>query len=125
MLVFLRALLRSRRAASRAVAAVSGEVQSNSELREAWHRSVAGTLTDCVRLIVARAVDRGELPAGSDVELLSMLPLALFQHWRLGHERDPDDSVVARIVDQFYTAAMPDAPASRARGDGRPPTRLY
>ena len=119
MLVFLRALLRSRSAASRALAAVSGEIASNPELREAWRRGLAGTLTVCVRTIVARAVDRGELPATTDVELLSVLPLALLQHLALEHERRPDDAVVTRIVDQFYSPAPPGAPPRRLTGDER------
>ena len=118
MLLFLRALLRSRSAAPRAVAAISGEVASNPELRQAWRRGLAGTLTDCVRTIVGRAVDRGELPATSDVELLSVLPLALLQHLSLEHERRPDDEVVARIVDQFYTPT-PSVPPRGSTADER------
>jgi len=45
--------------------------------------------------------DREELL--SDLELLSLLPLALLQYWRLGHEQRPDDDVATRIVDQFYS----------------------
>jgi AcrR family transcriptional regulator len=105
MRAFLGALLRSRHAASRALAAVSGEIASNPELRNAWHRGLAGMLTGCLHTIVARAAERGELPAGSDVELLSQLPLSLLQNWRLEHEQDPDEVVVERIVAQFYTPA--------------------
>lgn len=100
---FLRALLRSRNEASRALSAVSGEIASNPELRRAWHRGLAGMLTACLRMIVSRAADRGELTPEADVELLSQLPLSLLQNWRLDHDSDPDDSVVERIVRQFYT----------------------
>src|SRR5216683_2243787 len=103
MLAFLRALLRRKSAARSAVAAVSGEIASNPELRQAWRRSLEGTLWACLRVIVERAIERGELPATSDVELLSMLPLTLLQNWRLEHEHGPDDPVVERIVAQFYT----------------------
>jgi AcrR family transcriptional regulator len=103
MLAFLRALLRRKSAARSAVAAVSGEIASNPELRQAWRRSLEGTLWACMRVIVERAIERGELPAASDVELLSMLPLTLLQNWRLEHEQGPDDPVVERIVAQFYT----------------------
>src|SRR6266516_7926962 len=106
MRAFLGALLRSRNAASRTLQAVSGEIASNPELRKAWHRGLAGMLTGCLRTIVARAAERGELPAGSDVELLSQLPLSLLQNWRLQHQQDPDDGVVERIVAQFYTPAQ-------------------
>ena len=105
MRVFLRALLRRKSAARSAVAAVSGEIASTPELRQAWRRSLAGTLWACMRVIVERAIARGELPASSDVELLSMLPLTLLQNWRLEHERGPDDAVVERIVAQFFTPA--------------------
>jgi AcrR family transcriptional regulator len=105
MRAFLGALLASRSAASRALSAVSGEIASNPELRKAWHRGLAGMLTGCMRTIVTRALDRGELPADSDVELLSSLPLSLLQNWRLEHQQDPDEMVVDRIVAQFYTPA--------------------
>jgi len=103
MLAFLRSLLRRKTAAEGAVAAVTGEIASNPELRQAWRRSVEGTLWACMRVIVERAIARGELPVASDVELLSMLPLTLMQNWRLEHEQGPDDAVVERIVAQFYT----------------------
>jgi AcrR family transcriptional regulator len=115
MRAFLGALLRSRHAASRALQAVSGEIASNPELRQAWHRGLAGMLTGCLHTIVARAADRGELPEGSDVELLSALPLSLLQTWRLEHHEDPDEAVVERIVAQFYTPA-PSAVDHRYRG---------
>jgi AcrR family transcriptional regulator len=103
MRMFLRALLRRKSAARGAVAAVSGEIASNPELRQAWRRSLEGTLWACMRVIVERAIARGELPASSDVELLSMLPLTLLQNWRLEHDHGPDDAAVERIVAQFYT----------------------
>jgi hypothetical protein len=76
------------------VAVVSGEIASNAELREAWRKSVAGTLSSFRLQIVARAVARGELPEDGDAELLSMLPLTLLQTWRLERGHGPDDAVV-------------------------------
>ncbi len=125
MRAFLRAMLRSRNQASRALAAVSGEIATNPELRRAWHRGVAGMLTGCLRTIVTRAAGRGELPEGSDIELLSQMPLSVLQNWRLEHDQNPDDAVVERIVRQFYTPSPPPAadrreeePAARCAGDG-------
>jgi AcrR family transcriptional regulator len=103
MRAFLTRLLRTRGDASRALSAVSGEIASNPELRTAWRRGVAGALTGSLRTIVSRAVDRGELAPDSDVELLAQLPLALLQTWRQEHDERPDDTVVERIVAQFYT----------------------
>lgn len=108
MRAFLGALLGARGEASRALAAVSGEIATNPELREAWHRGLAGMLTGCLRVIVDRAVAREELPADSDVDLLSQLPLSLLQNWRLEHRDQPGDAVVERIVRQFYTPRPPD-----------------
>jgi hypothetical protein len=101
MRAFLRALLNSRHAASRALSGVGAEIASNPELRAAWHRGLAGMLTGCLRAIVVRGVERGELPRSTDVELLSQLPLSLLQTWRLEHHHDPDEAVVERIVAQF------------------------
>ena len=114
MLVFLRTLLRRKSAAEPAVAAVSGEIASNPELRMAWRHGLTGALRARVRVIVERAIKRGELHDGSDVEMLSMLPLTLLQNWRLEHGRGPDDAVVERIVAQFYTPA-PSHSAGNAR----------
>jgi AcrR family transcriptional regulator len=115
MLEFLRALLRRKSAAERAIAAVTGEIASNPELRRAWRLGVTGKLSACVRVIVERAVARGELPAGTDIEMLVMLPLTLLQNWRLEHGQGPGDAVVGRIVDQFFTPP----PRRIARGRGR------
>jgi AcrR family transcriptional regulator len=103
MRAFLRALLRARTEAGRALTAVSGEIASNPELRKAWHLGIGGTITGCLREIVTRAAGRGELPEGTDVELLAELPLSLLQNWRLEHGRNPGDEVADRIVRQFYT----------------------
>jgi AcrR family transcriptional regulator len=114
MRAFLRALLRSKTAAQRAVAAVSGEIASTPELAKAWRQGVAGTLLACTRTIVERAIARGELPAASDVELLAMLPVTLLQNWRQTYEYSPDDAVVERIVTQFFTPSPARAQAEEA-----------
>jgi AcrR family transcriptional regulator len=107
MRTFLRALLRSRNAAQRALAGVSSEIATNPELRAAWHRGLGGMLTGCVREIVTRAAGRGELPPDADIDLLSQLPLSLLQNWRLEHAGQPGDDVADRIVRQFYTPGGP------------------
>jgi AcrR family transcriptional regulator len=117
---FLRALLRSKSAAQRAVAAVTGEIASNPELAKAWRQGVAGTLLACTREIVERAIARGELPAASDVDLLAMLPVTLLQNWRQTYEYSPDDAVVERIVAQFFTPTPGRAQAEEA---GHPHSR--
>ena len=103
MRAFLRALLRARSEAARALAGVSGEVAANPALRKAWHLGLGGMLTGCLRQIVTRAAERGELPDDADLELLAELPLSLLQNWRLEHGRGPGEDAVERIVRQFYT----------------------
>jgi AcrR family transcriptional regulator len=120
MHTFLRALVRSKTAAQRAVAAVTGEIASNPELAKAWRQGLAGTLLACTRTIVERAIVRGELPAASDVDLLAMLPVTLLQNWRQVHDQGPDDRVVERIVAQFFTPTPERAQAEEA---GHPHSR--
>jgi AcrR family transcriptional regulator len=100
---FLRQLVRPRNAAAAALPAVAGEAANNPEMREAFRRAVTPALVDSVHAIVQRSVDRGELPATADVELLSVLPMALLQQLRLIHEQRPGEQTVSRIVAQFYT----------------------
>ena len=58
-----------------------------------------------MREILERAVERGELPAGTDVALLSSVPPALLLAQRLVAGRHPDDAFAERIVDQFFSPA--------------------
>lgn len=103
MRAFLSGLLRAKSEAGRVLRAVSGEIAASPELRAAWERGTGGAITGCLRQIVARAAQRGELPAGADLDLLTELPLSLLRNWRLEHGQNPDDQVVDRIVRQFYT----------------------
>lgn len=81
-------------------------------------------LTGCLRTIVSRAAGRGELPEGSDIELLWQLPLSLLQNWRLKHGQNPGDAVVERIVAQFYSPRPPlNAQAHRMTACRRPGRR--
>ena len=99
---FLRQLVLPRNAAAAALPAVAGEAASNPEMREAFRRGVTPALIERVRTSVQRAVDRGELPVTADVELLSVLPMALLQQLRLIHEERPGEEMADRIVAQFY-----------------------
>jgi AcrR family transcriptional regulator len=107
MTAFLRNLVRPRDAGTRALSAVAGEAASNPEMREAFRRGVSPTLADRVRVIVQRAVDRGELPVSTDVDLLSLLPQALLQQFRLTYEERPGADLAERIVAQFFTPGAP------------------
>ena len=104
MRLFLRSLLRARQTGRRAVYALTSEIATNTELAETWRRAMADTMLSGLRTIISRAVDRGELPADTDVELLSVLPLAMLRSWQLTQGHRPDHSLVDRVVKQFYTS---------------------
>jgi len=110
MTAFLTELVRRRDPGSRALSAVAGEAASNPEVREAFRRGVSRTLVDRVRQIAQRAVDRGELPTGTDVELLALLPQALLQQFRLTYDERPGTDLAERIVAQFFTPAAAARP---------------
>lgn len=117
MLGYLRALVRYRQAQAAGLQAVASEVLVNPELAAEFRRQVAGGLLAGFRTIVGRAVERGELPPGTDVDLLAMLPLALVHHLRLLAGEPIDERQAKRIADQFF-AARPGAPGGTQDADG-------
>jgi AcrR family transcriptional regulator len=103
MHAFLRALMRGRHRGSQALAPVGGETASHPDLRDAFRAGITGRLLDSLRTIVTRAVTRGELPANTDVDLLTLLPVAILQHWRMISDQKPSQALLDRLVAQFYT----------------------
>jgi len=101
ILTHLRALIRHRQEQAEALRAVASEVMVNPELAAEFRRQVAGGLLAGFRLIVGRALERGELPPGTDVDLLAMLPLALLHQLRLAGE-PVDERQAKRIADEFF-----------------------
>lgn len=112
MNVFLTDLVRQRDPGTGALAAVAGEAASNAEMHEAFQRGVSRTLAERLYIILQHAVDRGELSPTADLQLLSLLPHALLQQFRLTYEGRPDPALAARIVAQFFT---PGGPTPRPR----------
>lgn len=100
---FLRALVRKRNPAATALPAVASEAVRNPDLREVVRRSVTAAVPASVDTIVRRAIERGELPPDTDVELLAALPLALLQYLNTIAGRRPGTETVDRMVAQFYT----------------------
>jgi AcrR family transcriptional regulator len=117
MLGYLRALIRYRQAQAAGLQAVASEVMVNPELAAEFRRQVAGGLLAGFRTIVGRAAERGELPPGTDVDLLAMLPLALVHHLRLLGGEPVDERQAKRIADQFF-AARPGRPAGTKEAGG-------
>jgi len=116
MLGYLRALIRYRQEHAAGLQAVAGEVMVNPELAAGFRRQVAGGLLAGFRTIVSRAVERGELPPETDLELLAMLPLSLVHHLRLLGGDPVDERHAKRIADQFFAAPAVTARAGRRGG---------
>ena len=116
-LVYLRTLVRYRTLHSDAIAAISGEALSDERFGEAFRAGMTEPTIAGMREIIERAVARGELPAETDVALLSSVPPALLQAQRLFAGRQPDDGFVRRIVDQFFSPAGETSPSDSADPD--------
>jgi AcrR family transcriptional regulator len=104
MLVYLRTLVRYRTVHGEAISAISGEAFANARFADAFRAGMADPVLAGMRTIVERAVARGELPEGTDVDLVAALPPALLQAQRLFTGSLPDEAFVVRIVAQFFSA---------------------
>jgi AcrR family transcriptional regulator len=104
-LVYLRTLVRYRTLHADAIAAISSEALCDERFGEAFRAGMAEPIMAGMRVILERAVARGELPPGTDIALLSAVPPALLQAQRLVAGRHPDEAFVERIVDQFFSPA--------------------
>jgi AcrR family transcriptional regulator len=115
MLAYLPALVRYRTIHSEAISAISGEALCNAQFGAAFRDGMTDPVIDDLRRIVQRAVDRGELPADTDVTLLACLPPAFLAMERLLSGRHPDEAFVERIVGQFFSPTG-EAPSGRVHG---------
>jgi len=104
--------VRYRTLHSAAITAISSEALCNARFGEAFRAGMADPVIAGMRTIVERAIARGELPAGTDVDLLAALPPALLQTQPLFIGRRPDEAFVERIVAQFFSP-YPDESESR------------
>ncbi len=68
------------------------------ELAEEFDRSVIGKKRVHIRKLVAAAVERGDLPADADVELISEGPAAFLWHHAI-YQLPMDDGLLDRILD--------------------------
>ena len=108
-LTYLQTLVRYRTLHFDAISAISGEALSNERFGDAFRAGMAEPVMAGMDTILQRAIARGEISPETDVALLSSVPPALLQMQRLLAGRHPDDDLVERIVDQFFS---PDADES-------------
>jgi AcrR family transcriptional regulator len=109
MLAYVRIIVRSRRAKADILGAVGNELVSHPELAQAFRTEILAVLRSKFTILLQRGIDRGELPASTDVELLADLAPALLHHRHLSTGEPMDERLMRRIVDQFF----PKAPRSR------------
>jgi len=102
--------LSNNRRGGRAVAHFIAEVQSDPDLASAWRERFVKRIRNERRPIIERAIARGEIPAGSDAELiLDLLYGPLYHRYLNGHL--PLDESFARGVARMVAAASVDGAA--------------
>ena len=80
------------------------EITTNAELRQAWHKGLAGMLTGCMRVIVTRARPGAEsCPAEATLSYWRSCRCRCCRTGGWSRTRKPGEAVVERIVRQFYT----------------------
>lgn len=83
------------------VRSVISDIARHPELADAFRTTIIVPRRAALRARVERAVERGELPAGTDAELLTELGPALLYHRLLFSGESPGSDLPGRIVAQF------------------------
>jgi AcrR family transcriptional regulator len=103
--------LANARRGGRAVAHFIAEVQSDPDLAVAWRERFVNRIRKARMPIIERAITRGEIPAGSDPELIMDLLFGpLYHRYLNGHL--PLDESFARGVARMVAAAARDGSAA-------------
>lgn len=89
------------------MAAFVAEKARYPELRAEFERVFISQRRAHLQRLVRAAVDRGELPADTDVELLAEAGPSMLSHHYLFHSRDLDPGLPQRIVDLLLPASTP------------------
>jgi AcrR family transcriptional regulator len=107
LLAALRAWIRSvtRTSAGPVLAGLIAEAQRDPDLAAAWRERVVERLRDQHRIMLERAVARGEIPAGTDYEVVLDLVFGAAYH-RLLHGHQPLTDKFARSVVDVVVAGI-------------------
>jgi AcrR family transcriptional regulator len=102
---FLRTLVRNRSADMEGYEALIAAAMGDPELGNRCRDTLLVRFSDSFRAMVTRAVGRGELPVGTDIELLAdVVPaLALYRAQTTGQRLD--EQFIDRMAEQFFTPA--------------------
>jgi AcrR family transcriptional regulator len=98
----------------RVMAGLFSLVSSSPELAEAVRTSIIEPRAAVNRLFLRRAIERGEIPADADVDLLAMVAPAMIAHRQLVERRPIDADYLMALIDGVVL------PAARAGRETRP-----
>jgi len=87
----------------RLAVALASDMTRHPELAEAFNSRLVTPRRKELEDRVRRAVEAGQLPAGSDVELLTAIGPALMQNRIIFDGTPPDHDYVDRIIRQFWS----------------------
>ncbi|MCU4186074.1 TetR/AcrR family transcriptional regulator [Acidiferrimicrobium sp. IK] len=99
---FLLGFMIEKRADAGTYEALSAAIAADPDLAMQCRDTVIARFTAMFRGIVARGVERGQLPADTDVELLGDIAPALIRHRRQLAGEPLDKAYIDRIVAQFF-----------------------
>jgi AcrR family transcriptional regulator len=101
LLAALRAWVRAvtRTPAGRVLAGLIAEAQHDPELADAWRARVVDPLRAQHRIMLRRAIDRGQLPAGTDTEVALDLLYGAAYHRLLNGHQPLNDTFARHVVD--------------------------
>ena len=113
LLAALRAWVRAvtRTSAGRILVGLIAEAQHDPELADAWRTRVVEPLRAQHRIMLRRAIDRGQLPATTDTEVALDLLYGAAYHRLLNGHQPLNDTFARRVVDVIVTGlgAVPPA----------------
>jgi AcrR family transcriptional regulator len=89
------------------LAGLIAESQLDPELASAWREQVVARLRERHKIMLDRAVQRGEIPAGTDQDIVLDLMFGAAYH-RLLHGHQPlTDAFARRVVDMIVAGLVP------------------
>jgi AcrR family transcriptional regulator len=113
LLAALRAWVRAvtRTPAGRMVAGLIAEAQHDPELADAWRSRVVEPLRAQHRIMLRRAIDRGQLPASTDTEVALDLLYGAAYHRLLNGHQPLNDTFARHVVDVIVVGLGAAPPA--------------
>ena len=87
------------------MAGIVSMIARNPELAEAAHDALVAPRAAANRILFQRAVDRGEIPADSDIEMLCMIGPALASYRTLMLQKPVDREFLVRNIDRVILPA--------------------